>query len=136
MTSERRYVLVWAARIFGLLAIVFGVWALAAPASFFRNVGTYGPYNRHFIHDVGAFQIGIGASLLVGAAGWDGLLVGLFGFAVGSVFHEVSHVMDRHIGGSSTDPIGLGVLAAISVAIAVFAWWSRPARRHDLAIGA
>lgn len=128
MTSERRHLLVWAAWIFGLLTVVFGIWALAAPASFFRNIGTYGPYNRHFIHDVGAFQIGIGVSLLAGAAGWDGLLVALFGFAVGSIFHELSHVMDRHIGGRSTDPIGLGLLAAISVTVAALAWWSRPIR--------
>ena len=30
-------------------------------------------YNRHFIHDADAFHIGTGATLLVAAAGWDGL---------------------------------------------------------------
>jgi len=56
--------------------------------------------------------------------------VGLFGFAVGSVLHEVSHVMDRHIGGRSTDPIGLGAVALLSVAVAGLAWWSRPVAHH------
>jgi hypothetical protein len=135
MTNERRLIMVWAAWIFGLLTILGGIWALAAPASFFRDLATFAPYNRHFIHDVGAFQIGAGATLLAAAAGWDGLVVGLFGFAVGSVLHEASHVMDRHIGGHSTDPIGLGAVALLSVAVAGLAWWSRPVARHT-SIGA
>lgn len=123
----KRSALVWAAWILGLLSVVFGVWALAAPASFFRNIGTYPPYSRHFIHDVGAFQIGIGVTLFAGAAGWDGLFVALSGFAAGSILHEVSHVMDRHIGGRTSDPVGLGLVAALSLGLVGLAWWSRPA---------
>src|SRR5712692_9211961 len=42
------------------------------PAHEFRG-WNFAPHNRDFIHDAGAFQIGTGATLLVAAAGWDGL---------------------------------------------------------------
>jgi hypothetical protein len=128
MTSQRR-ILIWVSWVAGILMVFLGLWALAAPASFVRDVGPFPPYNRHFVHDTGAFQAGLGATLLAGAAGWDGLLVGLFGFAVGSVLHEVSHFVDRHIGGRSTDPAGLGVVALFSIAAVVAAWRLRPPAR-------
>jgi hypothetical protein len=127
MTKEWRRVLMWISWIAGLLMLFTGIWALAAPSSFVRDVGPFLPYNRHFVHDTGAFQAGIGAALLAGGAGWDGLTVGLIGFAVSSVLHELSHVMDRHIGGHSTDPVGLGVVAVLSVVAVVLAVRSRPA---------
>lgn len=127
MRKEWRQALIWTSWIGGLLMLFAGIWALAAPSSFVRDVGPFPPYNRHFVHDTGAFQAGIGAALLAGGAGWDGLTVGLFGFAVSSALHELSHVMDRHIGGHSTDPAGLGVVAVLSVAAVVLAFRSRPA---------
>ena len=39
------------------------VWALAAPKLFFESVATFEPYNQHFVEDLGAFQIGLGAVL-------------------------------------------------------------------------
>jgi hypothetical protein len=133
MTKQLRPVLIWVSWIAGLLMVFAGIWALAAPASFVRDVGPFPPYNRHFVHDTGAFQAGLGAALLAGGAGWDGLTVGLLGFAVGSVLHEISHVMDRHIGGHSTDPAALAIFALLSVAAATLAWRSRPDPVRDAA---
>ncbi|HET7094322.1 MAG TPA: hypothetical protein VFI22_12605, partial [Thermomicrobiales bacterium] len=45
----------------GLFYGVFGVWAFVAPASFADFVAF--PFNLHLLHDIGAFQIGIGAAL-------------------------------------------------------------------------
>jgi hypothetical protein len=47
--------------------LVFGAWAFADPESFFDEVATFEPYNQHLIQDVGAFQIGLGAVLLIAA---------------------------------------------------------------------
>jgi len=127
MTKQLRPVLIWVSWVAGLLMVFAGIWALAAPASFVRDVGPFPPYNRHFVHDTGAFQAGLGAALLAGGAGWDGLTVGLLGFAVGSVLHEISHVMDRHIGGHSTDPAALAIFALLGVVAATLAWRARPA---------
>src|SRR5215212_9317849 len=42
----------------GLFMLALGIWAFFAPASFADFIAF--PYNRHLLHDVGAFQIGIG----------------------------------------------------------------------------
>jgi hypothetical protein len=46
----------------GGVMLIFGVWALALPASFAAMID-FPPYNEHLLHDLGAFQIGIGVSL-------------------------------------------------------------------------
>jgi hypothetical protein len=112
----------WVAAVF---FVVFGIWAFAAPANFFEHVALFPPYNRHLLHDAGAFQLGIAASLLLGLLGWSGLGTAVGGAAVGSVLHAVSHVADNDLGGRASDPFSLGVLAA---ALIVATWLSRPTR--------
>lgn len=90
------------ALIAGALFLAFGVWAFAAPESFFDSVATYEPYNRHSLQDVGAFQIGLGAVLVLGARPGltDGLTVTLLGVGIGSAVHTVSHISGRNLGGN------------------------------------
>jgi uncharacterized membrane protein len=96
-----------------------GVWAFVGPRSFSGFID-YAPYNRHLIHDVGAFQTGIGAALLLALAWSDALLVALSGFVVASVLHTVSHAIDRHIGGHASDVPTLGLLTILALyAVAV-----------------
>lgn len=68
----------------GLLLLGLGLWAMASPAAFFDAIATFEPYNRHFLQDVGAFQIGLGAVLLLALSGRDGLAVALVGVGIGS----------------------------------------------------
>jgi|SRR5215203_2664541 hypothetical protein len=98
----------------GLFMIAFGVWAFFAPASFAEFVAF--PYNGHLLHDVGAFQIGIGATVLLALVWADSIMVVLGGYVVGSSFHLVSHIIDRHIGGHVYDPLVLGFLIVIGLA--------------------
>lgn len=100
----------------GLFTIVLGVWAFFAPRSFFEQLATFEPYNRHLIHDIGAFQLGIGVSLLVVLRWSDALAAVLTGAAVGAGFHWVSHVLDRDLGGRPRDLWVLGAFALILVA--------------------
>lgn len=97
--------------------LVFGIWAFAAPESFYENIATYPPYNEHLFHDLGAFQIGIGVAALAGLLLSDALAAVLAGVAAGSLMHGVSHVVDHDLGGRASDPwtvslIGLVTLAA------------------------
>lgn len=80
----------------------FGLWAMAGPRSFFDAIAVFDPYNEHFVQDVGAFQIGLGAVLLLArfAGGADALVVGLVGVGIGSLAHAVSHVMGSDLGGT------------------------------------
>jgi len=105
-----------------LFMIGFGIWALVDPHSFYVQIATYPPENTHLLHDVGAFQVGIGATLLFALFRRDALGVALAGASVGTVLHAVAHIMDRDLGGKSTDPLALSLIAlATLVALAIHA---------------
>lgn len=116
----------------GLAAVfhlVIGVWAFAAPGSFFEHIGTYPPYNEHFVHDIGAFNLGLGAAAVAALLVSDSLVAVLTGLAVGAVMHEIAHIMDRLLGGSPSDPYTLGALALIVLAGLLAAAKRAPLRR-------
>ena len=104
----------------GLVLLVSGLWALLAPDSFYAVVATYPPYNRHLVHDLGAFLLGLGATLGLALAFSDALLVALSGNAVAGAAHFVSHVVDREFGGQPSDPLTIGLFALPLVALAVW----------------
>src|SRR5688572_33043369 len=84
----------------GVSFLAAGLWAMVGPESFFDAVATFEPYNQHFVQDIGAFQIGLGAVLLLSATDrGDALAVGLVGVGIGSAAHTVSHVIGRDLGG-------------------------------------
>lgn len=93
--------------------LVGGAWAFFAPQSFFDVVATYQPYNEHLFHDLGAFQIGLGAALLLSLVYADALFVALGGVAIGSVLHGIAHFMDKDQGGRSSDPWALSLFGVI-----------------------
>ena len=114
------------------LAAIFqvgsGAWAFFAP-SFYDVIATFPPYNVQFLHDIGAFLIGIGVSL-AGALLWrDALFVVLLGAAVAASVHWVSHVLDRDRGGAASDPWTLGVFALLLVVALVLRWPLRSGTR-------
>ena len=98
----------------GMLAA--GIWSLAAPRAFAEAVKF--PYAEHFIHDLGAFQVGIGATLLLAVVWSDALALALGGFLVGNTVHAVNHVVDLDLGGRGSDPWLLG-LASLLIAVAL-----------------
>jgi hypothetical protein len=97
-----------------------GLFAMLAPEAFFNLVALYPPYNRHFIHDIGAFMLGLGSGLALALILTDALLVALAATAVGSVAHFVSHLADRELGGLPSDPVTFGVFALVVVALTVW----------------
>jgi hypothetical protein len=72
------------------------------------------PSNKHLIHDVGAFQIGIGVTALLALIRIDAPTVFLGRFLPRASFYAADHVVDRHLGGHSEDVIGLGLLAVLA----------------------
>ena len=103
-----------------LALLLSGLWAMLAPESFYASVALYPPYNRHFIHDIGAFMLGLGAALGFALALGDALLVALAGNAVGALAHFVSHAVDRELGGQPSDPLTFGVFALLLVGVTVW----------------
>jgi hypothetical protein len=66
----------------GLFMTAAGVAALLAPGWFADAAGF--PRHTHFVHDAGAFQLGIGVTLLLAVTWRDGLALVLAGFLVGT----------------------------------------------------
>jgi hypothetical protein len=106
----------------GLLFLVLGIYAFVAPHSFYAQLATFPPYNRHLIHDVGAFQIGVGAALLLALRWSDAPFVALAGTGVGAGVHVASHIIDHHLGGATSQTVALGVLAALLLLAAAGRW--------------
>lgn len=105
-----------------------GIWALVDARGFFDNLATFEPYNAHFVHDLGAFQVGIGATLA--AALWrrqDAIFAALTGAGIGSVVHTGTHIADHELGGKDSDVFVFGVVALLLLAGA--AWRLMPAKR-------
>ncbi|SCL20172.1 PPOX class probable F420-dependent enzyme, Rv2061 family [Micromonospora rhizosphaerae] len=97
----------------GLVAVVIGVWALLRPESFSTAVNF--PPHEHFVHDVGAFQLGIGATLLLATIWTDALAVALAGYLVGGIAHTVTHAVDADLGGSPAQTWVVGVSALLAL---------------------
>lgn len=98
----------------GAFMLTFGTWCRISPRSFRRVVNL--PYSRHFIHDTGAFQVGIGTTLIL-AAGWtDAAAVTLAGFGVGNTVHAWNHISDHGKGGHGLDAWVLGGISLLTLA--------------------
>ncbi len=101
-----------------------GLWAFLDPPSFSDFID-FAPYNRHLIHDAGAFQVGIGAVVLLALWWSDALMVALTGFAVASGLHPLSPAIDRSLGGHDSDVPSLGLLTVVAL-IALYLHGRKP----------
>ncbi|MGH2808533.1 MAG: pyridoxamine 5'-phosphate oxidase [Actinomycetota bacterium] len=96
--------------------VALGVWPFFSPRSFYDALATFPPYNAHFLRDIGAFTIGIGAGVLAALRWRDALTATLAGAAAASTMHVISHVVDRDLGGKPTDIPLLSLLAIVIAA--------------------
>lgn len=104
----------------GVAFTVFGIWAFASPASFYSTLAPFDPYNVHFLRDIGAFQVGLGAVLLLSLVPTPTATVALGGTGVAATLHALGHVMDRELGGTpSTD---IPTFAVLAILLLLAAW--------------
>ncbi|MBK1782776.1 PPOX class F420-dependent oxidoreductase [Prauserella sp. ASG 168] len=102
----------------GVSVLAVGIWALLGPYSFADYMGF--PVHVHFSHDAGAFQIGIGAGLLLALIWADALATVLAGFLLANTIHVVNHIVDSHLGGNAYQTwllVVQSVLAAIALVL-------------------
>ncbi len=97
----------------GAFYIFVGLWAFIAPAGFFSAVASFPPYNQHLLHDAGAFQVGLGLALLLGATVRAAPQPALLAVLAASILHLAAHVEDRALGGRLTDVPALSLLCAL-----------------------
>ncbi|HEY1840736.1 MAG TPA: PPOX class F420-dependent oxidoreductase [Mycobacterium sp.] len=110
--TPARIYLVTITALIGLLTAAIGVWCLIDPRSFAESVGF--PPHEHFVHDVGAFQVGLGVMLLLALIWSDALATVLAGYIVGNTVHAVNHFVD--LDGSA---LQAWALAAASVLLVI-----------------
>ena len=101
----------------GLFMTAAGAAGLLAPGWFADTAGF--PRHTHFVHDAGAFQLGIGVTLLLAVAWRDALALALAGFLVANTTHAIDHAVDLDLGGHSSDPWGLAALSLLTAAALV-----------------
>ena len=89
------------------------------------------PYNQHFLQDIGAFQIGLGATLLLAGLvpRLTALTVALVGVGVGAAMHALSHIIGIDLGGKPATDIPLFSLVAVALLWAGVVTWRRPVSR-------
>ncbi|EUA23099.1 hypothetical protein I553_5695 [Mycobacterium xenopi 4042] len=114
MSKVARIYLVTLTALVGLANVAIGIWCLADPGSFARFVGFEA--HEHFLHDLGAFQLGLGVTLLLALIWSDALATALAGFIVANGVHTVNHVVDLNLGGSPAQAWVLGVVSVALVA--------------------
>ena len=114
--------------IVGLTDVLAGGALLLDPSWFFDNIGTFAPYNPHYLGDAGAFLLPVGAGLLVAAFNprkYFALLV--LGMAV-SVLHFLNHLYGSISRGESwLQTFEVGVIA-FAMVVAVILTRLQPAR--------
>jgi hypothetical protein len=108
--------------------LVAGIWCWVAPASF--AAFTNWPNHEHFLHDAGVFQMGIGVMLLAALWWRDVIAVVLVGAVFTNALHALNHALDLDLGGRSSDPWLIGIVALIAlVALVVRLRGLRPGER-------
>ncbi len=107
----------------GAINTATGVWMLLSPATFYL-FAHIGPYNHHFIADIGAFETAIGCGLLW--ASRDPFVYrSLIDVALlANTLHFVNHLTD---GFSETLYLQTDVALAIALLLNAYASW---AARH------
>jgi hypothetical protein len=106
--------------VLGVLAVLGGAFAMASPEGF-SDVVAFPPHT-HFVHDLGAFQLGIGATLLLALIWTDAAAVALAGTVVGGAAHTAAHVADADLGGSGVRTVTIAVSALVAAAAFVGRW--------------
>lgn len=114
----------------GVAALAFvlpGLWAFFAPENFFENAGPFQQYNEHYVHDVGAFQFGIGAMIAAAIVRkGDAIFAVLFGAGLGSALHTAAHFIDRDLGGFRADWLAFGLITVVLF----YGAWEQSRRAH------
>lgn len=118
----------WLIALLGLVATALGGWLALDPAS--SPAAHFPPLNEHLIHDSAAAFLAFGIGLLIAAwvPAWRFPVLALA--ALWNGLHTVSHIVDVDSAETTTAGVTAIVeLAALTVALAVLAWWSARSSR-------
>ena len=97
----------------GALHLASGAFMLLAPRAFYDQVGTFPPFNAHYLRDLATWYVAFGALLLLAARrpAWRAPLLALA--VLQYALHVVNHVIDV----SDPEPAWKGPVTAVALAL-------------------
>jgi len=81
----------------GIFYTLVGIALLFAPTWFFENIGTFPPFNRHYMGDLGSFTLPMGIGLIFASTNPAGHLSIIYVALVGSLIHTINHIYEAII---------------------------------------
>src|SRR4051812_33280302 len=86
----------------GVANLFAGAALLVAPVWFFQTIGSFPPFNQHYLGDAGAFLLPLGLGLLLALRDprQHRLLIGMA--ALAGVLHTGNHLFDDFVLGNGT----------------------------------
>lgn len=119
--SVIQFALIWNGAVNGLA----GLALLVAPMWFFNTIGTFPPFNQHYMGDGGAFlfPLGLGLWLAVRDPRRHSLLIGLA--ALAGLLHTGNHIYDDFVLGHWTVAHILSTsVLLLQTGLLAWAWWA------------
>ena len=99
--------------VLGAYHLALGLLMVAAPGTFFDEIGGYGVQNDHYIRDNATIYLAFGVALLLAAGRppWRAPILAVVGLQYG--LHVINHVVDV----GESDPGWQGPFAVVSLAL-------------------
>ncbi|GGL26358.1 MULTISPECIES: hypothetical protein [Caulobacter] len=126
-----KYTCIGLAALLGVLAVANGLFMLFSPEGWYfavPGVTTTGPYNQHFIRDIGLIFLLIGAAYLTGVARPDLRLIFWTGSTIWLSGHALFHFWEVAVGICSASALARDFMAVTLPAILgwlITAWAAR-----------
>ena len=109
----------------GAVNLVAGAALILAPAWFFNSIGSFPPFNQHFLGDAGAFLLPLGLGLLLALRDprRHQLLIGMA--ALAGLLHTGNHLYDDLVLGHWTPAhLASTVELILQTGLLIWAWWA------------
>jgi len=115
--------------IFGVGQVALGLLMVAAPGTFFEEVGPYAPRNDHYIRDLSTFYLALGGAAVVAwrRPSWRTPVLALA--LIQYTLHAVNHLVD--VGEANPERLGPINLALLGVTAALLGWGLRQSLRGE-----
>lgn len=124
MPSRSLQRLVW---VVGALHLAAGAFMFLAPRAFYDQVGTFRPFNGHYVRDLATWYVAFGVALLLATRrpSWQAPLLALV--VIQYALHVVNHVID--VGDPRPEWKGPATVVSLAVIGGVLWWLWRDASR-------